>query len=107
MEPSSMNMNDMVIIADPAQSTAPRLDPLTSRALEIVTGNLTRFGNELSEAHAGELRALLLGMSELARGKRKGRFAYALDCGLGKTQAVVALCAAIHQSTSSRRPTCQ
>ena len=77
--------------------TTTTLDRLTALALEITTTNLHKFGNQLSQQHIGELSAMLLGMSELARGKRTGRYAYDLDCGLGKTQAVVGLCAAIHQ----------
>ncbi len=74
-----------------------KLDRLTALALEITTENFRKFGNELYEQHIGELSAMLQGMSELARGKRTGRYAYDLDCGLGKTQAVVGLCAAIHR----------
>ncbi len=83
--------------AEAVSTEQPRLDPLTARALEIVTGNLLRFDNELSAAHVDELRMMLLGMSEQARCKRNGRIAYSLGCGMGKTQGVVAFCAAIHE----------
>ncbi len=86
--------------AEAVSTEQPRLDLLTARALEIVTGNLRRFDNGLSDAHINELRMMLLGMSEQARGKRNGRIAYSLGCGLGKTQGVVALCAAIHELPS-------
>lgn len=71
---------------------------LAERALCILVERLTRFGNRLGEAHRGVLRAMLHGMAEQAYGLREGRHAYSLFCGGGKTQAVVSLIQAIHES---------
>ena len=70
---------------------------LTTRAWEIVCGNLTSFGNTLSVAHKDGLMELVGWFTHLAHGIKKGRYAFPLDCGLGKTQSVVAWCAALHQ----------
>jgi hypothetical protein len=94
----------MAGLADKLPREAQRLYTLTNRAHEIVTGNLTRFGNVLSRAHSDALFALVGGFSALALGLRQRaypetseRVAYPLDTGLGKTESVVAWVAAIHE----------
>ena len=51
------------------------------------------FGNVLSEAHREALICIVGRFTMLAAGTTKGRWAYPLVCGGGKTQAVVAWCA--------------
>jgi hypothetical protein len=68
---------------------------LTMKAYEIVTHNLERFGNTLGEDHRAALVELVGGFTLLAFGLKKGRFAYPLPTGMGKTQSIVAWCAAL------------
>jgi hypothetical protein len=67
-------------------------------AHEIVQDNLTMWGNELTQRHADALKDVLDCMSALAAGFTAGRYAFGLPCGAGKTQAVVAWCAALHKA---------
>ncbi|MBA2660554.1 MAG: hypothetical protein H0U72_13755 [Nitrosospira sp.] len=69
---------------------------LTFRAFDIVSDNLTKFGNELGEEHRLALMELVGGFTLLAFGQKKGRYAYPLPTGMGKTQSIVAWCAALH-----------
>ena len=61
----------MDVLAHKLPREAQRLYALTNRAHEIVTGNLTRFGNILSQAHSEALFALVGGFSALALGLRQ------------------------------------
>jgi hypothetical protein len=70
---------------------------LTFRAFDIVTANLSRFGNQLGEEHRTALMELVGGFTFLAFGLKKGRYAYSLPTGMGKTQSIVAWCAALHE----------
>lgn len=49
---------------------------LTFRAFDIVSDNLTKFGNVLGEEHNAALMELLGGFTFLAFGLKKGRYAY-------------------------------
>lgn len=73
-----------------------RMD-LTLRAFDIVTANLSKFGNELGKEHRTALMELVGGFTLLAFGLKKGRYAYPLPTGMGKTQSIVAWCAALHE----------
>src|SRR4029077_19226656 len=70
---------------------------LTARATDIVCNNLMRYGSTVAGVHRASLDYLLHRMSGLALGIERGRYAFPLACGLGKTQAVVAFGAAIHE----------
>jgi hypothetical protein len=72
-------------------------DDLTQRAFEILMRNLRRFGNDPGPLQQEALMALLRSFTDLAIGRIKGRHAYPLATGLGKTQAVVAWAAALHE----------
>lgn len=54
-------------------------------------------GNVLSPDHREALAAVLKGFAMMAYGLRAGRFAYPLDCGMGKTESVVAFVTAVHE----------
>lgn len=71
--------------------------PLTDRAYRILEGNLISYGNVLSIEHKNALYELLMNYTKLINGEQVGRFAFGLDTGMGKTESVVALIAAIHQ----------
>lgn len=73
------------------------LAALTERAHAIVCSNLERYGNTLSPVHRATLHEMIEGFGLLALGMKQGRYAYPLGCGLGKTQSVVAFCAALHE----------
>jgi hypothetical protein len=70
---------------------------LTETAMDILRDNLTRYGSTLSDAHARALFTILGRFTMLANGVRTGRWAYAMPCGGGKTQAVVAWATALHR----------
>src|SRR5947209_856795 len=70
---------------------------VSERAFEIVCEQLERYGNRLGSLHREALRQLAAGLTQLAFGELKGRLAFPLNCGLGKTQSVIAFCAALSQ----------
>lgn len=59
---------------------------------------LEDYGNRLSEAHALALRMLCGTFSEMAFGRRRGRYAFGLPTGCGKTTAVAVWCANLIRS---------
>lgn len=63
---------------------------------------LGRFSNDVGTKHSDALRLMLGDLAAMAYGVLGGRRAYPLGCGLGKTQSVVALCAALHTLGSGR-----
>lgn len=65
------------------------------KAFEIVTRNLSAFGNTLGNAHSAALMELVGAFTSLAFGLTKGRFAYPLPTGMGKTQSIIAWCSAL------------
>lgn len=70
---------------------------VAAEAHAIVVVALEGFGNNLSQPHRAALAELTAGLARLAFGLDTGRRAFPLPCGMGKTQAVVALCAALHR----------
>ncbi len=70
---------------------------LTFRAFDIVNTNLSKFGNQIGEEHNAALMELVGGFTFHAFGLKKGRYAYPLPTGMGKTQSIVAWCAALHE----------
>lgn len=70
---------------------------LTLKAFRILCSNLERFGNKLGAKHKEALMELVGGFTLMAFGRKKGRYAYPLDTGLGKTQAIVAWASALHE----------
>jgi hypothetical protein len=70
---------------------------LTDRAFARLVSNLEGFGNRLTEKHREALYCVVGRFTMLANGAVSGRFAYDLPCGGGKTQAIVAWCAACHE----------
>lgn len=69
-------------------------EQLADLAFKKVTARLRSFGNGLSPKHERALRELLAALSSQGLGINPGRFAYALPCGAGKTQCVIAWIAA-------------
>lgn len=65
------------------------------KAFEIVTRNLSAFGNTLGDAHRAALMELVGAFTSLAFGLTRGRFAYPLPTGMGKTQSIIAWCSAL------------
>ncbi len=70
---------------------------VASTARGIVIAALEGFGNRLSHSHKEALTELTHDLSRLAFGLLTGRYAFPLNCGLGKTQSVIAFCAALHR----------
>jgi hypothetical protein len=71
-----------------------RASELTKLAHEMVLKTLQKNGNGISPDHAFALRQLVSGFTEQGLGINKGRVAYALPCGAGKTLSIVAWIAA-------------
>jgi hypothetical protein len=70
------------------------LDSLVSEACRRLETAMRGFKNGLSFTHQQALRDLIRGLAGQALGNRRARVAYALACGGGKTQAVIALISA-------------
>lgn len=81
----------------PTTDLQARAPELTKLAHETVLNSLKKYGNEISPDHAFALRQLVSGFTDQGLHINKGRFAYALPCGAGKTLSVVAWIAAQHQ----------
>ena len=71
--------------------------PLVSAAHANLVRDLKNHGNTLSELHSAALLQLLDTYGEYIDGKAKGRKAFGLPTGMGKTSSVVALILAMHQ----------
>ena len=69
---------------------------LTALAHQFVLQKLEEHGNGISLDHALALRQLLSGLTDQGLRINKGRFAYALPCGAGKTLSVISWIAAQH-----------
>jgi hypothetical protein len=74
-----------------------KTETLSEAAHARLVRNLEGFGNVLSQAHSVALMRMVGGFSMLATRKVTGRYAFALNTGCGKTQAVVAWCAEVHK----------
>ncbi len=93
--------------AHEARGAAP-LDALSKAATERLEKNLEGYGNRLSTAHKKALACIIDRLTSLAAGQSKGRWAYDLPCGGGKTQATVAWCAELwHQHRPYSVMVCQ
>jgi hypothetical protein len=65
-------------------------DELTEAAYNRLVSQLHTFGNVLGISQKMALHSVICGFTALATGERHGRYAYALPCGTGKTEAVIA-----------------
>ena len=77
-------------------------EKVTDLACARVFEKLQGFGNTLGVAHQQALRAIIQNYSEFAYNIDSGRRAYPLATALGKTQSVVAWCAAVHELGQDR-----
>ncbi|QEX23360.1 hypothetical protein FRZ61_32980 [Hypericibacter adhaerens] len=68
---------------------------LRSTAMWRLRSILERHGNRLSSQHHNALWALIVSMVARLEGTDHGRLAFGLPTGMGKTTAIVALCAAL------------
>ena len=73
-----------------------QLMELSIKAYEILVKNLIDYGNVLNDEHSSCLARAVGESAALALGLIKGRKAYGLDTGFGKTEMIVALLSAIH-----------
>jgi hypothetical protein len=81
------------------------MDPhieVAALAHTMVLRALRQFGNDVSPTHSAALRWTLGSIARLAYGIDKGRRAYPLATGLGKTQSIVAFCTALHALRSEK-----
>jgi hypothetical protein len=69
---------------------------LTRGAFAILMRDLIRYGNKPKQDHQEALIALLATMTDMAQGKRKGRYAFPLPTGMGKTQSIIAWVTALN-----------
>jgi hypothetical protein len=74
---------------------------LTDHAFINLSRNLTRYGNNLSKAHYTALWKLLDTYTRIAHGQIRGRFAFPLGTGMGKTQSIVSWLMAIYDCPPS------
>jgi len=70
---------------------------LTSTAMQILTEDLEGHGNVLSQGHRAALYELLDTFTGYCVGTQRGRQAFPLPTGMGKTSAVVAFVAALER----------
>lgn len=71
---------------------------VTSDARDRLERMMKHYGNEISQQHREALFAILHALTLMANGTRPGRRVFDLDCGCGKTQSVIAWCAAMIHS---------
>lgn len=79
----------------PALEQLPASEMLVQQALANWIASLRSNGNQLSPDHQHAGRQLLRALVDQLYGMYTGRYAYAVPCGGGKTQAVVALLTAM------------
>jgi len=70
-------------------------ESITRPAFARLVALLEARGNRLSKDHKAALLALVETMTEMAVGKRTGRWAFGLPTGTGKTTAIAAWCATL------------
>jgi hypothetical protein len=80
----------MIVNAQETTST------LTQYAQRNLISSLERFGNHLNTDHKQALVALVDGMTRMAEGRLKGRWAYGLPTGTGKTRAIIEWTSSVH-----------
>ncbi len=71
------------------------IERLTITSHGLLLTRLEGFGNRLSYGHKDALRQIVHELSLLTFGVKRGRYAYPLPTGMGKTQSVVAFCTAL------------
>ena len=81
----------------PTTGLHARAPELTILAHKLVLQALHKHKNGISPDHSFALRQLVSGFTDQGLGINKGRIAYALPCGAGKTLSVVAWIAAQYQ----------
>lgn len=79
-------------------------DPLTQMSFCLLVENLRKYGNKPSAEQLTALLELMVKYTGLVKGRIKGRYAFPLSCGLGKTQSVVALIRALSYMRQDTRP---
>ena len=72
-------------------------EQLIDRSLTKLIGNLNRYGNNVSNRQTKALKEILTAYTEMASGQMKGRYAFPLGTGLGKTQSIVAWLSAANE----------
>jgi len=63
---------------------------LTVPSFKLLKSLLTEYGNTLSDGHESALMALVGLMTKMAQGELRGRWAFGLPTGMGKTTAIIA-----------------
>jgi len=71
---------------------------LTAMAHKSLVTSLQRFGNTLSPQHEQALFALVDSFTRMASGDLKGRWAFGLPTGSGKTRAIIEWATAVHKT---------
>ncbi|MFC1523654.1 hypothetical protein ACFL6N_02565 [Thermodesulfobacteriota bacterium] len=72
-------------------------DPLTQLAYDMLMDKLAGYGNRLTDIQKVTLKGVLHSYTCMARGNLKGRLAYPLPTGLGKTTSIITWLTALHQ----------
>ncbi len=75
---------------------------LLGLANKILVTNLGTYGNTLSGDHKLALLELIANYCQMIQGVYRGRYAYGIDTGMGKTESLVALVTAINQLKMSK-----
>lgn len=81
----------------PVNPMLEAIDRLSAHAHALTVFKLESYGNRLSAYHASSLSYLQRELSRLTFGIKRGRYAYPLPTGMGKTQSVVGFCTALVQ----------
>lgn len=81
----------------PVNPMTEAIDRLSARAHSLTVSKLESYGNRLSGSHVSSLSFLQRELSRLTFGIKRGRYAYPLPTGMGKTQSVVGFCTALVQ----------
>lgn len=79
----------------PDASALEAINGLAVQAHALTIAKLKGFGNRLTDSHKEALHRLAHELSLLTFGAKRGRYAYPLPTGMGKTQSVVAFCTAL------------
>lgn len=89
--------NAMSLSPIPVDPILEAIDRLSARAHALTVSKLKSYGNCLSAYHVSSLGFLQEELSRLTFGLKRGRYAYPLPTGMGKTQSVVGFCTALVQ----------
>lgn len=74
------------------------INELTATAQKLLVASLEKFKNQLSIPHKKTLFVLVESILNMAQGRLKGRVAFGISTGCGKTRAVIETAAAIHHA---------